>query len=380
MAAVWVMLDDERPWRAAIGMAVASLLFLTRTNLFPALPFFFVWALWISRSAAERAAVVAAAGILPAAFFLSDPTHLKLLAHVPVLRRFVAPLGYRSILEFSAMHEADFGDQLWALVVFARRYESWTLAAAGLMAAAAFVAVRHGVRSLLAWPRAVWLLAGLWSWILLWHFVMWRVNFKIVAAYFPGFAPPLAVLLAVGFASLLRSADLPRLGRGVALATLVVALAVSVMFVRHPLMPRPIPVPFFGDSIQQLDQAATSLGALVPAGSPVFLFAQPMPAYLAGLRPYVQQIMSPGGTLAPEGVEPVVVRRNGVWGVAEIERWLGREAPYAIIAPHFLVALSEVRPEGVRRMRELLAERFERVGTIGGSAFPPSDVYRRVRP
>lgn len=379
MAAVWVMLKDTLPWRAALGMAAASLLFLTRTNLFPALPFFFVWALWLSRSAGERAAVVVAAGILPAAFFLSDPTHLKLLAHVPLLRRFVAPLGYRSILEFSAVREADLDDQLWAVLLFARRYESWAVAGAGVAAGAALVARRHGIRPVLAWPRELWILTSLWVWLLLWHFVMWRVNFKIVAAYFPSFAPLLAVMLGVGFAALLRRDDLGRLGRGVALATLAVALTVSVGFVRHPLMPRPIPVPFFGDSIQQVDRAARDLGALVPAGSPVFLFAQPMPAYLARVRPYLQQIMSPGGTLAPESVDPTVARRNGVWGIADVDRWLGREAAFAIIAPHFLVALSDARPESVQRMRELLTERFERIGRIGGGVFPPSDVYRRIR-
>ena len=128
-----------------------------------------------------------------------------------------------------------------------------------------------------------------------------------------------------------------------------------------------------------MDRAARDLGALVPAGSPVFLFAQPMPAYLARVRPYLQQIMSPGGTLAPESVDPTVARRNGVWGIADVDRWLGREAAFAIIAPHFLVALSDARPESVQRMRELLTERFERIGRIGGGVFPPSDVYRRIR-
>jgi 4-amino-4-deoxy-L-arabinose transferase-like glycosyltransferase len=48
MAAVWIFLRKDLRWRCAVGMAVASLLFLTRTNMFPALPFFFVWS-WFSR-------------------------------------------------------------------------------------------------------------------------------------------------------------------------------------------------------------------------------------------------------------------------------------------------------------------------------------------
>src|SRR3990172_9059509 len=44
MAAVWLLLRDGPRWRAALGMSVASCLFFTRTTMFPALPFFLVWA------------------------------------------------------------------------------------------------------------------------------------------------------------------------------------------------------------------------------------------------------------------------------------------------------------------------------------------------
>src|SRR5712691_11787694 len=49
ITAVWILLKEKLAWRAAIGMTIASLLFFTRTNLFPALPFFLVWALCLAR-------------------------------------------------------------------------------------------------------------------------------------------------------------------------------------------------------------------------------------------------------------------------------------------------------------------------------------------
>src|SRR4029077_18709020 len=116
-----------------LGMAVAVLLFFTRTNMFPAIPFFFAWALLGATSHVERLAGVLVTAAPPAAFFLSDLRHLKLLAHVPLLSRFVEPLGYRSILSFSAFRRATFAEQWLAFPQFARRYESWAIGVAGLV-------------------------------------------------------------------------------------------------------------------------------------------------------------------------------------------------------------------------------------------------------
>ena len=98
-------------------MTIASLLFFTRTNLFPALPFFLVWAFSVARSRAERLAVALVTVVPPALFLAADTTHLKLLAHVPVLRGLVEPLGYRSILEFSPVREAGRREQVWSFVI-----------------------------------------------------------------------------------------------------------------------------------------------------------------------------------------------------------------------------------------------------------------------
>src|SRR5262249_42195687 len=109
MTAVWVLLKEEMRWRGAVGMGVAALRFSTRPILFPAPPFFFGGARGGPRSGAERLAVALATIVPPAVFLAVDPTHLKLLAHVPVLHGFVEPLGYHSILEFSPVRAAGRG-------------------------------------------------------------------------------------------------------------------------------------------------------------------------------------------------------------------------------------------------------------------------------
>jgi hypothetical protein len=377
MTAVWLLLRHEMPWRHAVAMAAASVLFFTRTNMFPALPFFFGWTLWGARRALERAAVMIFAAAPPALFFLSDPTHLKLLAHVPVLHRLVEPLGYRSILEFSAIHRATIGEQLWAFVTFARRYESWVIATAGLaLAWGLWLRMRRRAGGALPSARIL-AVAGLLVWVLAWHFVMWRANFKMVAAYFPDFAPLGAVLLGVGFAALLDAADLPRFARGIGLLALAAALSISAVYPRHPLLPRPAPWPFHGDSVQEVNQVAAQLKTLVPADARVFVFAQPMAAYLAGLRLYLQHAMSPGRTLAAASADPGLVARSGAWGLAEVERWLGQEAAYAIMAPRLVDGLEPFRPESVHRMRELLQERFVLIGRVGNNPLLVADVYKR---
>lgn len=378
LAAVWAFLKEDLPWRYALGMAIASLIFLTRTNLFPAVMFFFVWGLLGAKSAVERVTVILVTAAPPAIFFLSDPTHLKLLAYVPFLSRLVESLGYRSLLEFRGVPQDNFEQQLWGLVHFGRRYESWTLALAGLTVAGMLLWFRKRPRLVLNWNREVTVVVALWGWIFLWQLVIFRLHFKWISGYFPSFAPLSAVLLGIGFASLLARLDLPRLARAVLVTALATTLTISVIFPRNPLLPRPVQTPFDQDAIQLINRAAADLRVLLPHGARVFLFAQPMPAYLAGLKPYLQQLQSPGATLAPIDSDERLVAKSGLWGHGEIERWLGREAGYAIISPQVVEAFVELRPENVKRIRELLQERFELVGSVGGATYLATDVYRRV--
>jgi 4-amino-4-deoxy-L-arabinose transferase-like glycosyltransferase len=377
MAAIWVFLNKGLPWRCALGMLVASLLFFTRTNMFPALPFFCVWGLLGARGYLERLVVAGVTVAPPAAFFLSDARNIKLFVHVPILNRFVEPLGYRSIFSLSAFRRATSTEQLMAFPQFARRYESWTLAAGGLGLAAVLLSAKRRVR--VGWTR--WgdtgVVAALFVWVLAWHFVIFRPNFRLVLAYFPDIAPLAAVLLGVGFTALWDRASQTPAARIVLSIALAGALTVSLVFIRHPLMSQPVPRPFHNDAIQVLDHAAGELRALVPLGERVFVFGRPITVYLAGLNAPLQQVMSPGGTLAPANSDPRLVARSGAWGMVELERWLGTEMGYAIICGRLLDGLETSRPEAVGRIRELVHDRFVKIGEVGEAAWLACDVYRR---
>src|SRR5262249_39562415 len=202
-------------------------------------------------------------------------------------------------------------------------------------------------------------------------------NFKYVLPFFSTFASLAGVLLGVAFSSLLRREDVPRAGRAILVVSLLGALTVSMVFIRHPLLSSPRPHPFEGDTIQRLDRAAFELRALVPPGEKVFLFAQPMVPYLAGLNAPTQQLMSSWGTLAPARSDGRLVARSGAWGTNELEQWLGRDLQYAVVSASLLQAFESVRPEAVGRMRALLDERFVRLGEIGDTRPLAVEVYRR---
>lgn len=366
------------PWSAVAGAGGVALLFFTRTNLFPALPLLGVWAVVRARTRGLRALAIVVAGLPVALFFLANPTHMKLLAHVPLLDRLVEPMGYRSVFYFEPVSVQDRTGLLWSLVLLGRRYESWLVAAAAVIGGK-FLA-RSAGRAAEPHPRR-WdttAVAILTAWILVWHFLIFRINFKWVAAYVPDFAPLIAVLLGVGAAQFLESRTLTRPARAIMLGGLAVAFTVSVVFIRSPLMPRPVPRPFAGDSIQVLERAAQHMRSLVETERPIFLYGQSMPVYLAGLPAYLPQLMTPR-SLTMNDQDDRAVTRSGVWGRRQLERWLGEEARYAIVSPKTLEAYEADRGASIARMRNLLSERFVLIGRVTDAPWLRYEVYRRRR-
>ena len=163
------------------------------------------------------------------------------LAHIPFFGRYVEPLGYRSILYFQSVTAVDLPTQLWSVARFGRRYESWVVAAAGIGVVTAMMWRRNTRLVSSRLPPGLGVVAGLGLWLLVCHFVMFRLNFKWVIAYFPGFAPTVAVVLGVLAAVLWQRSDLTVAGRGVLATSLVLACTVSVVSMRIPmLLTRPL--------------------------------------------------------------------------------------------------------------------------------------------
>src|SRR6059036_2183098 len=112
-AGVLLLLSAETPRRRLVGMAAVGLLFFVRTNLWPTIPPLLAWALRRAATPAERLGLLAVVGAPPLVFFGSDARHLKLLAYVPLLDRFVAPLGYRSAFVLDDRTPLTLAENLW---------------------------------------------------------------------------------------------------------------------------------------------------------------------------------------------------------------------------------------------------------------------------
>jgi len=371
MTGLALIMCGRPPWSAVAGSFVVSLLFLVRTNLWP-LPAVIVPALLVStRSRLARASIVVSALIVPIAFFASDSRHLKLLAYVPLLGALVEPLGYRSHLSFIGFEPVK--GRAWAFVRWAVTYEFWTFAVVLLAA----IVVTRTIRAREVGPffasRPVLWLAALLAYMAATQIVLFWDRLRYLTAYFPSWAPILPVVLGVEFAAALRLADASPGHRRALAALLVALLAAPVVIVRHPLLPPRAEVR--ETPLRDLGAAATRFERLIPSDAKIFLWGNPLPLYLGGRIPYLQQIYSNETLAAVE--DRAVIEKNGLWGLAEIDRWLSADADFAVIDPSLFEHLRGSRSRQIARMQELLATRFELVDRVAEYRWTVFDVYAR---
>jgi 4-amino-4-deoxy-L-arabinose transferase-like glycosyltransferase len=373
LAGLALAIEATRPWHRVAAAMVLSLLFLTRTNLWPIVPAAVVVLWLLARGWPERIRIALATAAVPALFFAWDARHLKVLTYVPLVRRLVSPEAYPSSAGLVDIPIPTISDRLMAVVRFGRMYEFWWLAAVVL--AVLLVAASWRGRPVHAFVEdwRVRLIAGAVVYIALFQgLILWDFP-KAFVAWFPSFAPLVAVLLGSGFALAVRDGGWGTVGRVAIGGGLVALLVAPALIIRHPLLPsgpdaaaRPI---------RDMAVAAAHMRELVPPGSRVFLMGDSLIPYLAGDTPYLQQIHSTN-TLAfvqeRRGIE-----KGGLWGDSEMELWLTKDADYVVIEPQEVAYLATRRPKQIARFRALLAEHFERIGRIDDYRWFVYEVYAR---
>jgi hypothetical protein len=397
LVGLYVLYGAGGSWRPFVAMGIFAVLFLVKNNYWPAIPF--VLALLLSRpqSARARVALIAIALAIPAAFFASDPRHLKMLAYVPVLQRWVEPLGYHPWYmlteDAGQIAASDYADIVWefsvagrlkgiagGLVFLGRRYAIWLV----LLALAAGIALwrsRDWRAAARLWSTAgvattfwlFWYLAG-FQFIVLGPYAKQAVGF--VGAVAPLLAVAIGCLMAVVMERFLPSRPV----RKALLALLVLAVLASPWIHRHHNLPRRVSLA--DGPIATLPQVAAQLATLLPAGeSRIFGLADPMPIYLAGRRTYLRQFnQERWGFTSLRDRERYA--RVGMWGPAEIEEWLGKDARYAVVESD-LVQFYRNRPlyrEALARVDILLAQNFTLLGKVDERPGDTFSVYRRNAP
>jgi 4-amino-4-deoxy-L-arabinose transferase-like glycosyltransferase len=360
-----------------LGMAAFSLLSLTRPNLAVMVPVVMAVLLVQARTPRERWALVAIAVLPPVVLLASSAEHLKILAYVPFLNGLVRPLGYESLFSLGGRALAEVGlGWVGGIAWFARRYMFWIFAGMGLALGWLFLRVRSG-RSVLPSAPPIRFAGLLLAYTLAWQIVILHLYPKSVAAWTVSFAPLPALVLGYYAARLAEAPAAPLWLRRAVVLGLLATFAVSPSYSTHASMPHPLPVG--GTTVAALDRMSHRAAASIPEGSRVFLLGSALPTYLIGARPYLQQIIHTW-TLVPEG-DPVVLERSGLWGRADIEEWLGRDAQYALIDQQRLTSFRGIKgyDELAALIQAQLAANFRLVADISEVPFTPYRVYERRR-
>jgi hypothetical protein len=380
--------------RELIAMAIFAVLFLVKPNYWPAIPFVLGFLLWRSRSWSARLALALTAIALPSVFFALDPAHLKLLAYVPVLRAVVAPLGYHpwfALLEdAAALGLSDYFDASWGSTLagrvaqlsrsglfFLKRYAVWLalLGALGLLEA---LRARRPAAT-----RGPWSETGLrfttllFAYLVACQFVILGPWSKQAVGYAGAVAPLLAIVIGCLLAAQLERTAVAPAVRGAVAAAFVGALLVSPWVHRHHNLPRTISLP--AAAVPTAWQAAHRLASAIPAGERrVFLLGDPLLVHLAGRRAYVRQSHQHRWMFTSLR-DTERYRRSGLWGAAELERWLGADARYAILESEVVTFYRRRTPfrDVLLRMDRLLAEHFTLQETIDVREGDALLIYRR---
>jgi hypothetical protein len=366
----------RRPWGSLLGMACFSALALSRAHLAVMAPVVLIYLLMTAPDRRERWGLLAVAAVPPLVFLAWSPQHLKILAYVPVLDRLVAPLGYVSLFKLGGLALVPIEDRSFTegLVWFMKRHAAWLLAT-GALALGWVVARSSRVGERLGTvPPLIWILTGVSLYTLAWQALIVHMAPRNIGAWAVTWAPLWAVVMGYGAAVLLEPGRPPAAVRWGVVALLVVVFLVGPSRSRHPSMPLRLPVT---SVVGTVNAEATALRRILRTDRPVFLVGNPIPLYLAGHFPYLQQVIH-WWTLVPSS-DDRAVSRSGLWGSRQIDQWLGHEASYAIISPALMSGYEELgayRPLAAR-MRRLLAEHFTRVAVLDGGGQMAVEVYRR---
>lgn len=369
MVCLVVLVGGDSTARRLGGTALAGLLFFVRSNLWPVIPCLLAYALWRARTLAERAALVGAVVVPPLIFLAWDPSHLKVLAYVPLLRRLVAPLGYVSVFVIDARETLPLAAQLWEVARLARRYEFWVLASGGLVLVTVWRAAR-GYR--VGWTSGTpGALAAIFACSLGALFAMYSWNFRWIGLYFLPYAPLVALLLGIGWGELLARARVP----WVVVVVLAGLLVPPMYFVRSPLLPSGQILA--GDPFGAAHRAAARLRTMVPADARVFFYGLNVLYYLAELpQTYLQQVYTPN-QFARIPMDDSVLRRSGIVTAAEMRHWLSRDADYVVIDTTFLQGEMPHFGDTEKEMMVLLERHFEVVGQVTEVPSNVHTVYKR---
>ena len=375
LTGLYVALCTNFRGKNVCAMGVFSLLFFTRTLMFPLIPLAMVYLVYRTRGWVERTGIVAATVIPPLVFFWSDPNHLKLLAFAPGFRQLVGSLGYRAspMMMFTAIQDPGLDTAARAFGLFVRWYKIWILAGLTVTVALGVRAVRRqSVRAM--WSnRGVNLIGVVLLYLTVWQFVAFPTSPTWAVGYLASFAILGAVCLGFGFSILLCEFSVTPIPRRVIVTLLCCFLLLGPSLSRPPDLPAA--VSGATAPVLTLYRVSETLRMYIPPESRVFHLASFQPLYLAGFDLYLRQVFGAWtlSAIADENSR----KKSGLWGEAEIHGWLVSDTRYVVIDPATAGLYRAACERCVELVSRLLAEHFTLVAVLDGDQGHSYRIYRR---
>jgi hypothetical protein len=358
------------------------------------IPFMLAFLAWRAGTLRRAAALTAVALAVPAMFFASDQTHLKLLAYVPIFRDWVSALGYypwHTLIEDVGRLGSDYATVSWgtslhdqlagipsSVGLYVKRYAVWLGVLAGLLVLAAGPARgKPGTAPRVLEPAGLTFTFVLYWYLLAAQFAVLGPLRKHAFAYMGAVAPLLAIAIGCIFARVWERSPPSTLARRAMGAAVVLALVMSPWLHRHHNLPRVIsrssaPIP-------ALQRTAGRLAALLPPDETrVFSLADPLPIYLAGRRTYLRQSHQHKFVFTSLR-DTARTRRAGIWGPIDMEQWLGSDARYAVVQSSAVDFYRARQGYGaiLDEMDSLLARHFVLLEMFEETGEDTISVYRR---
>lgn len=374
LTALYLVFGTKLRHKHVLAMLACSCLFFTRTLVTPVIPLAMLYLLSMEKRAVDRAAIVAAAVVPPVAFFMGDTTHLKLLAYIPVLSGFARPYGYQSPTRMMAPLRYDpENTPIGALVVLARWYKPWLLAAVVLAAAVVMVALRGRRIGAFFSSRAVNVTALITMYLATMHLLGSRGSWTGSVGYIASFGVLGAMLLGFGFSTLIEQYCGTQKYRRAALLSLAAFFLWAPLASPPPSLPRA--VAYDRPATRALASFGEALRRTIPVSSRIFNLGATQALYAAGLTPYLRQNF--GFNTLSAIADDRIRTKSGLWGEPEIRQWLVHDADYAVIVPENLDGYRDTCASCIALVESLLARYFEQISVLADDSGRTYIVYKR---
>ncbi len=188
-----------------------------------------------------------------------------------------------------------------------------------------------------------------------------------IIAYFPYFAPLLAVIIALFLTDIFKKEILNK--KKLSFLLLFLFICFSIPSLREATIFR---FPSRKPDLIKINQSAKKIKEIIPEGEKVVWLANPMTLYLAGRRSYFPLINHVNFYRSDFNTQKV--KKLGLWNEQMFLSWI-KESNFVFLDPNKLKSLSQKAPGLVISIKKELEENFQLVETFDENFSPKNLIF-----